>query len=172
MPTRDQRSPAADEGQEGRPASEPEPSSSDVFVPWSRSFLRYAALWLLAAIAGGTSRLTHDPEMPTPVLRGGKGFEKIMPRKHQATGLMRRSRIRPQPAINGKNARWIADGRRAIAGAQGEPRDGGGVEAMQLVGRQRRQIDPLFRRCPKREREAAHAITSRRWKWNLPSLPQ
>src|SRR5215468_4967676 len=53
MPTRDQRSPAADGDQEGRPASEIEPSSSDVLAPWSRSFLRHAALWLLAAIAGG-----------------------------------------------------------------------------------------------------------------------
>src|SRR5215467_8088751 len=53
MPTRDQRSPAADGDQEGRPASELEPSSPDVLAPWSRSFLRHAALWLLAAIAGG-----------------------------------------------------------------------------------------------------------------------
>ena len=53
MPTRDQRSPAANEDQEGRPASELEPSSSDALAPWSRSFLRHAALWLLAAIAGG-----------------------------------------------------------------------------------------------------------------------
>src|SRR5262249_11740672 len=53
MPMRDQPSHAAGEDREDRPASEPEPSSSDVLAPWSRSFLRYAALWLLAAIAGG-----------------------------------------------------------------------------------------------------------------------
>src|SRR5215475_11565000 len=53
MPMRDQPSHAAGEDQEGRAASELEPSSSDVLAPWSRSFLRYAALWLLAAIAGG-----------------------------------------------------------------------------------------------------------------------
>ncbi|MGN6176105.1 MAG: hypothetical protein ACTHPS_24620, partial [Streptosporangiaceae bacterium] len=53
MPIEDQRSPAAGTDHEGRPASGPEPSSPDVFVPWSRSFLRHAALWLLLAIVGG-----------------------------------------------------------------------------------------------------------------------
>ena len=53
MPIEDQRSPAAGKDHEGRPASGPEPSSPDVFVPWSRSFLRHAALWLLLAIVGG-----------------------------------------------------------------------------------------------------------------------
>jgi predicted PurR-regulated permease PerM len=53
MPIEDQRSPAAGTDQESRPESGPEPSSPDVFVPWSRSFLRHAALWLLAAIVGG-----------------------------------------------------------------------------------------------------------------------
>ena len=53
MPIEDQRSPAAGTDQEARPASGPEPSSPDVFVPWSRSFLRHAALWLLLAIVGG-----------------------------------------------------------------------------------------------------------------------
>jgi predicted PurR-regulated permease PerM len=53
MPKEDQRSPAAGTDQEGRPAWESEPSSPDVFVPWSRSFLRQASLWLLVAIVGG-----------------------------------------------------------------------------------------------------------------------
>ena len=53
MPIEDQRSPAAGTDQEGRPAPGSEPSSPDVLAPWSRSFLRHAALWLLAAIVGG-----------------------------------------------------------------------------------------------------------------------
>src|SRR5215475_6551909 len=53
MPMRDQPSHAAGEDQEGRAASELEPSSSDVLAPWSRSFLRYAALWLVVAIVAG-----------------------------------------------------------------------------------------------------------------------
>jgi predicted PurR-regulated permease PerM len=42
---------AAGEDREGRPA--PAPASADAFVPWSRAFLRHAALWLMAAIIGG-----------------------------------------------------------------------------------------------------------------------
>src|SRR4249919_1474425 len=53
MPMRDQESPAAGEDQEGGPAPRPAPSSDGVFVPWSRSFLRQAALWLVLAIVGG-----------------------------------------------------------------------------------------------------------------------
>jgi predicted PurR-regulated permease PerM len=53
MPIEDQRSPAAGTDQEGRPAPGSESSSPDVLAPWSRSFLRHAALWLLAAIVGG-----------------------------------------------------------------------------------------------------------------------
>src|SRR4249919_2075848 len=53
MPMRDQESPAAGEDQEGGPAPRPAPSSDGVFVPWSRSFLRNAALWLVAAIVAG-----------------------------------------------------------------------------------------------------------------------
>src|SRR5215813_6697938 len=50
MPMRDQRPPAADEDQEGSPASSPAPPDSGPLVPWSRSFLRNAALWLVAVI--------------------------------------------------------------------------------------------------------------------------
>ena len=53
MPMRDQRSPAAGEDQEGSPESWPEPSGSGAFEPWSKPFLRNAALWLAAAIVGG-----------------------------------------------------------------------------------------------------------------------
>ena len=44
---------AAGEDQEIRPAPGPASSSRDAFAPWSRAFLRHAALWLMAAIAGG-----------------------------------------------------------------------------------------------------------------------
>ena len=44
---------AAGEDQEIRPAAGPASSSRDAFAPWSRAFLRHAALWLMAAIAGG-----------------------------------------------------------------------------------------------------------------------
>ena len=50
---RDQRSPAAGEEQEGSPPSWSEPPAPGAFVPWSRAFLRHAALWLMAAIMGG-----------------------------------------------------------------------------------------------------------------------
>jgi len=50
---RDQRSPAADEDQEDSPASWDAPPASGAFVPWSRSFVRHAALWLVAAIVAG-----------------------------------------------------------------------------------------------------------------------
>src|SRR5215475_8537303 len=53
MPMRDQRRPAADEDQEGSPASSPAPPDSGPLVPWSRSFLRNAALWLVVAIVAG-----------------------------------------------------------------------------------------------------------------------
>src|SRR5262252_4712824 len=53
MPMRDQRPPAADEDQEGSPASSPAPPDSGPLVPWSRSFLRNAALWLVVAIVAG-----------------------------------------------------------------------------------------------------------------------
>jgi predicted PurR-regulated permease PerM len=53
MPMRDQGPPAAGEDQEARPPAGPEPPAPEVFLPWSRSFLRHAALWLLAAIVGG-----------------------------------------------------------------------------------------------------------------------
>src|SRR6266487_1568816 len=53
MPMRDQRSPAADEEQEGSPPSWSEPPASGAFAPWSRSFVRHAALWLVAAIVAG-----------------------------------------------------------------------------------------------------------------------
>src|SRR5499427_10261856 len=53
MPMRDQRPPAADEDQEGSPASSPAPPDSGPLVPWSRSFLRNAALWLGVAIVAG-----------------------------------------------------------------------------------------------------------------------
>ena len=53
MPMRDQRSPAAGEEQESSPASWSEPPASGAFVPWSRSFVRHAALWLVAAIVAG-----------------------------------------------------------------------------------------------------------------------
>src|SRR5437773_4873583 len=53
MPMRDQRSPAAGEDQESSPASSSEPSASGAFVPWSRPFVRHAALWLAAAIVAG-----------------------------------------------------------------------------------------------------------------------
>ena len=44
---------AAGEDREIPPAPGPAPPSRDPFVPWSRAFLRHAALWLMAAIAGG-----------------------------------------------------------------------------------------------------------------------
>jgi predicted PurR-regulated permease PerM len=44
---------AADEDQDVLPAPGPAPPSSGVFAPWSRAFLRHAALWLMAAIIGG-----------------------------------------------------------------------------------------------------------------------
>jgi predicted PurR-regulated permease PerM len=53
MPMRDQPPPAAEEDQEGSPALRSPPSASGAFVPWSRSFLRNAALWLVAAIVAG-----------------------------------------------------------------------------------------------------------------------
>ena len=60
MPMRDQRPPAAGAGQEaageeqeGSPRSRPEPPDPGPLVPWSRSFLRNAALWLVAAIVAG-----------------------------------------------------------------------------------------------------------------------
>ena len=60
MPMRDQRPPAAGAGQEavgeeqeGSPASRPEPPDPGPLVPWSRSFLRNAALWLVVAIVAG-----------------------------------------------------------------------------------------------------------------------
>src|SRR5215470_1083488 len=53
MPMKDQRSPAAGTDQEGRPASAPAPSASGQLAPWSRAFLRQAALWLVIALAGG-----------------------------------------------------------------------------------------------------------------------
>src|SRR5215470_16707887 len=53
MPMRDQRPPAADEDQEGSPASSPAPPDPGSLVPWSRSFLRNAALWLVVAIVAG-----------------------------------------------------------------------------------------------------------------------
>jgi predicted PurR-regulated permease PerM len=67
MPMREQRPPAAGdeqeaageeqeaagEEQEGSPASRPEPPDPGPLVPWSRSFLRNAALWLVAAIVAG-----------------------------------------------------------------------------------------------------------------------
>src|SRR6266480_7751659 len=49
----DQRSPAAEEDQEGRPASWSAPPAPGAFVPCSKSFLRHAALWLVAAIVVG-----------------------------------------------------------------------------------------------------------------------
>src|SRR5262245_15401016 len=53
MPMRDQRPPAADEDREGSPESWPAPPAPGAFVPWSRSFLRNAALWLVVAIVAG-----------------------------------------------------------------------------------------------------------------------
>jgi len=60
MPMRDQRPPAvggeqeaAGEEQAGSPASRPEPPDPGPLVPWSRSFLRNAALWLVVAIVAG-----------------------------------------------------------------------------------------------------------------------
>src|SRR5215470_10416012 len=53
MTTKDQRSPTAGTDQEGRPTSELVPSASGQLAPWSRSFLRQAALWLVIALAGG-----------------------------------------------------------------------------------------------------------------------
>jgi predicted PurR-regulated permease PerM len=44
---------AAGEDQEIQPAPGPASSSRDTFVPWSRAFLRHAALWLMFAIIGG-----------------------------------------------------------------------------------------------------------------------
>jgi predicted PurR-regulated permease PerM len=44
---------AAGDDQEVRPAAGPASSSRDSFAPWSRAFLQHAALWLMAAIAGG-----------------------------------------------------------------------------------------------------------------------
>ena len=41
------------ESTDREPASEPAPPRTDAFVPWSRSFLRHAALWLTVAIIGG-----------------------------------------------------------------------------------------------------------------------
>ena len=53
MPMRDQGPPAADEDQEGSPESWSAPPAPDALVPWSRSFLRQAALWLVVAIVAG-----------------------------------------------------------------------------------------------------------------------
>ncbi|HEY1345924.1 MAG TPA: hypothetical protein VGF54_13115, partial [Streptosporangiaceae bacterium] len=50
---RDQRPPAADEGQEGSPEPWSAPPASAAFAPWSKSFLRHAALWLGVAIVAG-----------------------------------------------------------------------------------------------------------------------
>jgi len=49
----DRETKAAGEDQGIRPTPGPASSSRDAFVPWSRAFLRHAALWLIAAIAGG-----------------------------------------------------------------------------------------------------------------------
>ena len=43
----------AGEERDSRPASPQAPSSNDAFTPWSRTFLRHAALWLMLAIIGG-----------------------------------------------------------------------------------------------------------------------
>jgi predicted PurR-regulated permease PerM len=50
---RDQRPPAADEDQEGSPEPWSAPPASGAFAPWSKSFLRHAALWLGVAIVAG-----------------------------------------------------------------------------------------------------------------------
>jgi predicted PurR-regulated permease PerM len=48
----DRGTPAAGEDQ-ASPPPEPASPSRDPFVPWSRAFVRHAALWLMAAIIGG-----------------------------------------------------------------------------------------------------------------------
>src|SRR5215475_14466104 len=53
MPMRDQRPPAADEDQEGSPEPWSAPPAPEAFAPWSKSFLRHAALWLGVAIVAG-----------------------------------------------------------------------------------------------------------------------
>jgi predicted PurR-regulated permease PerM len=50
---RDQRPPAADEDQEGSPEPWSAPPAPEAFAPWSKSFLRHAALWLGVAIVAG-----------------------------------------------------------------------------------------------------------------------
>ena len=49
----DPRPPAAGKDQEVLPASGPAPASAGAFEPWSRTFLRHAALWLTVAITVG-----------------------------------------------------------------------------------------------------------------------
>ena len=49
MSDRGTRAPGEDQASPPSPAS----PSRDPFVPWSRAFVRHAALWLAAAITGG-----------------------------------------------------------------------------------------------------------------------
>jgi predicted PurR-regulated permease PerM len=44
---------SAGEDQQGHPAPEHAPPRADAFAPWSRAFVRHAALWLIVAIFGG-----------------------------------------------------------------------------------------------------------------------
>ena len=49
----DPEAPTDGDDREAPPAPGPGSPSRDPFVPWSRAFLRHAALWLTAAITGG-----------------------------------------------------------------------------------------------------------------------